>query len=194
MSAPGDPRPHPERTFDLLRQVRAGDARALDRLMERNLLALRRWATGRLPPRARDLHDTMDLVQETILAALPKLEQFDHRGEGALLAYLRQALLNRIRNEYRRVGRRPEMTEVQTALDAKLRSPLESAILSQDLERYDAAMEQLSEDERAAVMLRLELGYGYAEIAQSLEKASEDAARMAVSRAVLKLAKLMKAD
>jgi RNA polymerase sigma-70 factor (ECF subfamily) len=127
------------------------------------------------------------------MAALPKLDQFDHRGEGALLAYLRQALLNRIRNEYRRVGRRPEMTEVHTGLDAERRSPLESAILTQDLERYDAAMEQLEEEERAAVMLRLELGYAYAEIAQALQKPSEDAARMAVSRAILKLAKLMKA-
>jgi RNA polymerase sigma-70 factor (ECF subfamily) len=165
----------------------------LDVLMQRNLLALRRWATGRLPARARDLHDTMDLVQETVLAVLPRLDQFDHRGEGALLAYLRQALLNRIRNEYRRVGRRPEMTEVHTGLDAAQRSPLESAILAQDMERYDDAMERLDEEERAAVMLRLELGYAYADIATALQKPSEDAARMAVSRPVLKLARLMKA-
>jgi len=188
---PENPR---ELTISLLHRVQAGDARAMDQLMQRNLLALRRWATGRLPAGARDLHDTMDMVQETILAALPKLKDFDHRGEGALLAYLRTSLLNRIKNEYRRAGRRPAMTELATELDAAERSPLESAILQQDMERYDAAMEALGEDDRAAVMMRLELGYSYAEIAEALPRPSEDAARMTVSRAILKLAKAMKVD
>ena len=38
-----------ESTFVLLDLVRAGDARALDRLLSRDLAPLRRFAHGRLP-------------------------------------------------------------------------------------------------------------------------------------------------
>ena len=54
----------PESSVELLERARAGDSDALDRLLGRYLPRLRRWASGRLPRRARDLSDTDDLVQE----------------------------------------------------------------------------------------------------------------------------------
>jgi DNA-directed RNA polymerase specialized sigma24 family protein len=57
--------------------------------------------------------------------------------------------------------------------------------------RYEAALDQLSEPEREAVIARLELGCSYQEVAQLLGKPSEDAARMTVTRAVDKVATLM---
>ena len=67
---------------------------------------LRRWASGRLPRWARDLSDTPDLVQETLFQTFRKINGFEHRGEGALQAYLRQAVMNRIRDEIRRLVER----------------------------------------------------------------------------------------
>ena len=46
--------------------------------------------------------DAQDLVQETALQVFRRIEAFDVRRPGALQAYLRQAVLNRIRNELRR--------------------------------------------------------------------------------------------
>src|SRR5689334_16083378 len=53
-------------TQELLRLAKAGDPQALDALMSRYLPRLQRWASGRLPPWARSLLDTSDLVQETL--------------------------------------------------------------------------------------------------------------------------------
>jgi RNA polymerase sigma-70 factor (ECF subfamily) len=80
-----------ETTFRLLERVREGDRAALDVLFARYVGPLRRWASGRLPRKARDVADTQDLVQETRLQTLRKIETFEPRHEGALQAYLRQA-------------------------------------------------------------------------------------------------------
>jgi RNA polymerase sigma-70 factor (ECF subfamily) len=56
-------------------------------------------SVGEVPAAARDLTDTQDLVQETLLSTFRHLQTFEIRGEGAFLAYLRRAILNRIRNE-----------------------------------------------------------------------------------------------
>ena len=75
------------------RACRAGDQRARERLVSRFLPILRNWATGRLPGGARDLAETDDLVQITLVRALDHIDRFEHRGEGAFLAYLRRILL-----------------------------------------------------------------------------------------------------
>src|SRR5690349_14530494 len=96
-----------ESTLTLLTRARSGDAHALDDLFGRYLPPLRRWAHGRLPRWAREMTDTQDLVQDALLQTFKKIGGFDCRGEGALQAYLRQAVMNRIRDELRRVARRP---------------------------------------------------------------------------------------
>src|SRR6202035_2381849 len=94
-------------TFDLVERAKSGDGDALNRLFARYLPSLRRWASGRLPRWARDLMDTDDLVQETMIRAVKRLGAFESRHEGALQAYLRQAVVNRIRDEVRRSARLP---------------------------------------------------------------------------------------
>ena len=94
-----------ESSLELLARIRAGDGRARDELVARYLPRLRRWATGRLPAWARERNDTDDLVQDTVIRSLGKLEGFVPQHEGALQAYLRQALLNRIRDLVRRAQR-----------------------------------------------------------------------------------------
>jgi RNA polymerase sigma-70 factor, ECF subfamily len=175
-------------TLSLITRARSGDNQALEDLMARYLPVLSRWATGRLPTPARDLFDTSDLVQETLIKTFKRLEGFEHRGEGALYAYLRQAVLNRIRDELRKAHRRPERVELDEGQPDQGVSPLEAAIGREGVERYEAALERLSEDERDLIVTRLELGLTYAEMAAVLGKSSPDAARMAVGRALVRLA------
>ena len=125
--APMDkPRPPDlESTLALVRLAKTGDAGALDRLFARCLPPLRRWARGRLPRWTRDLMDTDDLVQETVLRAVKRVDAFEPRHEGALQAYLRQAVMNRIRDEVRRSARTPVATTLDEDHPEGGASPLE---------------------------------------------------------------------
>lgn len=184
----------PETTASLLERVRGGDRDALNLLMERYLPLLERWAAGRLPRWARHLADTGDLVQETLIRAFRNIEGFEPRGEGALLAYLRQSLRNRITDEVRAQMRRPAVSPMDAGHPDDAASPLELAVGSQLLERYEAALEQLRPAEREAIIARVELGYGYDELATALDKPTAGAARLAVTRALARLARLMDRD
>lgn len=182
----------PETTFVLLERVRAGDAGALETLLGRYLPRLRRWARGRLPRYARDLTDTDDLVQETLLRSFKQMERFEARNEGALQAYLRQAVVNRIRDELRRKKRGPTSTELDDQHPDEAPSPLEAAIGQEAVERYDAALAKLKDEEREAIIGRVELGLSYQELAEALGKPSAEAARKAAERALVRLAEEMK--
>jgi RNA polymerase sigma-70 factor, ECF subfamily len=176
----------------LLERIRAGDTAALNRLMDRYLPRLSRWASGRLPRWARDLSDTDDLVQDTLLRSVANLGTFEARGEGALQAYLRSAVMNRIRDEIRRKKITPPAGPYDSTLAASSQSPLEAAIGQEVLARYDRALERLDPETQEAVIARIELGCSYGEIAEAMGKPSADAARMTVSRALVRLAQEMR--
>jgi RNA polymerase sigma-70 factor (ECF subfamily) len=181
-----------ETTAELLALIRAGNPAARDRLLARIYKPLLRFAHGRTPTRARDLTDTEDLVQVAMLRALDHIEEFDSRREGAFLAYLRMILLNLVRDEARRVRRGPEREELPEEWPADGPSPLEEAVGREAMERYDAALDRLTKEQKEAVILRVELGYTYAQIAEAMELASTDSARMMVTRAIARLGKLMR--
>lgn len=183
---------NPESTFHLLDRARAGDQEALDRLFARHLKPLQRWASGRLPRWARDLADTDDLVQHTLLHTLRTIQDFQPRHVGALQAYLRQAVLNRIRDEMRRNGRQPPNTELAEVQLASRDSPLEEAIGREAVERYERALARLKPEEREAIIAKVEMGYSYVELAETLGKPTPDAARKAAQRALVRLAEEMK--
>ncbi len=178
-------------TAELLRRAKAGDAGALAALAARYLPRLRRWASGRLPAYARSLADTTDVVQDTLLRAIEGLDGIEVRGPGGFQAYVRRAVMNRIRDQIRFARRRPGPEGVPEDLVDSAPSPLERAIGADVLARYEEALERLSEDERQLLHLRIELDFDYEEIAAMTGRATRDAARMAVRRALRKLAEEM---
>ncbi len=180
-----------ESTQSLIERHRSGDREALDRLFARYLPALSRWASHRLPQWARDIADTQDLVQETLLHTFNRMDVFEPAREGAFQAYLRQALLNRIRDEIRRCGRRPGRSELDSQQEDDRPSPLEEAIGREATDRYEMARAALKPEEREAIIARVELGFSYEEMARALDKPSPDAARMAAQRALVRLAQEM---
>lgn len=185
----GDAAPH-ETTAVLIARARAGDNLAGQRLFARLLPVLRRWAHYRFPTSLRDARDTEDLVQDVLLRAFRRIDSFENRGEGAFLAYLRQILLNAVKDEQRRAGRGPgALLPLDQDLADATPSVVERAIGADQLQRFEDALATLPAEQQQAVMLRVEFGYSHAQIAEALGKPSMDAARVMVSRALAELAR-----
>jgi RNA polymerase sigma factor (sigma-70 family) len=180
--------PNPGSSVDLLIKAQAGDAEALNGLLSRYLPRLRRWASGRLPGGLRSMLDTGDLVQDAMINALRNLSALEIRTDASLLIYLRRAVQNRIIDLYRRSGRRPGREELSDDIAGHGPSPLALAISAETVEWYERALANLTDEEQDVIFMSLELGFGPKEIAEHLGKPSADAARMAVNRAVDRLA------
>src|SRR5688572_25144343 len=176
-----------ETTLELVVRAREGDRMAVEALLRRCLPSLTRWAHGRLPAAARGSLDTGDLVQEAALHALRRLDVFEPRHVGAMQAYLRQSVINRIRDEVRRVTRHPAPVELPPDHAADATSPLEAAIEAESYERYRQALSAMNPRHREIVVARVEMQWSLAEIAQRFGMRTADAARMAVSRALKRL-------
>jgi len=178
-------------TLSLLARARHGDREALDVLFGRLMPSLQRWAHGRLQGGARDLLETADLVQQAMVGALRHLDRFEPRRRDALRAYLREAIRNRVKDEVRRSGRRPPLVHVDGADVQGGESPLSQLLNAEQEERFRRALDSLRPEERELLVARLELGFTYAQITVATGRPSPDAARMAVRRALLRLAEEM---
>jgi RNA polymerase sigma factor (sigma-70 family) len=191
-SSSAEPPLDPETTIELLNQAKAGNGEALERLLERCLPPLQRWAHGRLPPSSRGMLETADIVQDAVISAMRNIGTFEPRHQGALQAYLRRAVINRIRDVIRKTKRRPSQTGLSDDLKDEGTSPLDVVLGEERTALYDAALERLSEEDQEAIIGRIELGYSYQDLAVVLGRSSADAARMAVTRALKRLAKEMR--
>lgn len=178
-------------TLALLDKASGGDEQARNVLYGRYLPRLKRWARGRLPQKARGLVETDDLVQDTLLKTLGRVERFHPDHSGAFLGYVRRAIDNRIVDEVRRASRRPAGDDTAASVADPGPSPLEQILDREKWSLYEQAFERLDADDQVAITARLEEGMPYEDIARELGKPSADAARMAVSRAVLRLARAM---
>jgi RNA polymerase sigma-70 factor (ECF subfamily) len=180
-----------ETSFQLLLRAKTGDPDALERLCARYLPRLHRWARGRLPRSARGPVDTGDVVQEVLIRVIKRIPIFEPRDEGAFQGYLRSALKNRLRDEARKVAVHPAPGPLDSAWPSPGPSPLEEAIGKEGVERYEAALAKLRVDDQRAIVARCEWGMSHDEVAQILGKSSANAARVAVHRALVRLAKEM---
>jgi RNA polymerase sigma-70 factor (ECF subfamily) len=183
----GQPLLSDEPTLELVVRARQGDRPAMEALLERCLPPLKRWAHGRLPAFARGRMDTGDLVQEAALHALNNLETFEPRHVGAMQAYLRQSVINRIRDEVRRFVRQPAAVELPEDLPSDRTTPLEFAIQRETYDRYRDALSRLPSRDRELIVGRIEVQWSLSEIAHRFGLRTVDAARMAVNRAVKRL-------
>jgi RNA polymerase sigma factor (sigma-70 family) len=183
----GDPLMSHEPTIELVARARGGDMLAMEALLQRCLPPLKRWAHGRLPAAARGRLDTGDLVQEAALHVLGNLGTFEPRHVGAMQAYLRQSVVNRICDEVRRIGRQPPPLELPDDHPCDRTSPEEDAIRAEAYEHYREAVTHLTPKDRALIVARIEMQWSLAEIAHRYGMPTVDAARMAVNRAVKRL-------
>ena len=176
-----------EPTIELVIRAKSGDRVAVEALLQRCLPPLKRWAHGRLPVAARGHLDTEDLVQASAMHLLRRLDAFEPRHVGAMQAYLRQSVINRIRDEVRRIGRQPPPIELPEEHPSDATSPLEVAIQTEAYEHYRHALTRLTPKDRELIVARIEMQWSAGEIEQRFGMPTIDAARMAVRRAVRRL-------
>jgi RNA polymerase sigma-70 factor (ECF subfamily) len=147
-----------------------------------------------LPQSARGALDTGDIVQDVLIRALKHVAAFEPQHEWSFQAYLRQSLINRIRDEARRARIRPVGDPLDSSRPSADPSPLEQAIGTEALERYDAALARLRPEEQQIIVARCEWGMSHQEVADLLGKKTPGAAQVAVHRALVRLATEMARD
>jgi RNA polymerase sigma-70 factor (ECF subfamily) len=177
-----------EKSVDLLRRAQAGDADACNDLLARYLPRLQRWASRKLPLTVRTMLDTGDIVQDAMIRALGHLNTIEIRSDKTLEVYLKRAISNRIIDMYRKPRR--DYEEVNEQVPAAGPTALDVAIGHEVRERYEDALETLSDADCQIITMHTDLGMTAAQIGEELGKSSE-AARMALSRALKRLAVAM---
>jgi RNA polymerase sigma-70 factor (ECF subfamily) len=173
-------------TVDLVERARDGDQSAWEILMRRYRGPLQRFARSRLARQRHRLADTDDVVQDVTINVFRRLHRIELRFPGALLAYLRRSVSNRVADEHRRAVRQGPLATLDENLPDGQQSPLDAKVRA-----YRTALLALGADDRLAIVMRLERGEGYDVIAARLGKPTPNAARVAVARAMFKLAKQM---
>lgn len=137
-----------------------------------------------------------DAAQDAFLSAWRNIEGF--RGD-SFKPWLMRIAANQCRDELRRRGRRPS-SSLDSALEAGVPEPPangpspESTALNSELSRsLQAALDQLPEDQRIAIVLCDVEGLDYSEIAGAM-KTSLGTVKSRISRARLKLRELMQRE
>jgi RNA polymerase sigma-70 factor (ECF subfamily) len=182
----------PSSTELLLRRYQRGESGAGDLFFQRVMPSLYRWAHGRFATHLRGANDTRDLVQDAVIKALPKLPHLQYRRRKAVRAYLRTVVQNRFLDLVRRHDvREAGVDRVTAEMTPRSPSPHETLQEREDRERYLAGLQRLSPADRDLIVARVDLGYSYEQIALMTDRTSRDAARMAIARALRKLAAVM---
>ena len=179
-------------TFDLVARVRTGDQDAWATLINRFLRPLKQLGHNRLRGQARGMTDTDDVVQDALINTVKRLDRVDCRNRGALSAYLRRAVLNRIVDAARRSSRLTSDDEAIAGAPHVGPSPLDELLDKEEAQRYRAALATLSPRDRTLIVLRLRHQLPYRDLAERLGLATPDAARMASMRALCRLAEALK--
>ena len=178
-------------TVELVERARGGDETAWEILMRRYRGPLQRFARSRLARQPHRLADTDDVVQDVTINVFRRLHRIELRFPGALLAYLRRSVSNRVADEHRRAVRQGPTATLDDNLPDGHQSPLDATIDRDKVRAYRTALLALGADDRLAIVMRLERGESYDVIAARLGKPTPNAARVAVARAMFKLAKQM---
>ena len=187
--------PQEPASSDLVDQARRGDRSAVGALFARLFPWLRRRARGRLPRWARGALDTSDIVQEVLLRSIRRISGFESSSSIAFRAYLLRAVDHRVRDEMRRVMRHDTDggLEEQGMPAADGPSPEQQLIDDEDWQRYLGALKRLTPRERRLIVGRAELGYSFKQLALIDDRASSEAARKALRRALVRLSTEMDA-
>jgi RNA polymerase sigma factor (sigma-70 family) len=169
----------------------SSDVSSLKALLVGCLPALRRLAHNRLPRWLRSIADTGDVVHDVVLRSLARLRSIDRADEGALGAYLAEAVRNRIRDEHRRVMRRGLGDALSDEIRDRGPSPFDLAAREQIEARYRAALARLEPLDQMLIVGHIELEFSHDQLGLMTGR-SRNAARMALSRAVRRLAEHMR--
>jgi RNA polymerase sigma-70 factor (ECF subfamily) len=149
--------------------------------------------------------DPSDLVQQTLLEAHQKREQFQGTNEAQLAGWLRQALAHNLADAFRALGRAkrdPDLEQsltatleesslrLQACLAAEQSTPSEQAARNERLDRLTDALAQLPAPQREAVILHHLQGLSLVELARQMARSEASVAGL-LRRGLKRLRELM---
>ena len=159
------------------------DEQAASRQIERFRDCLLQLARLQIDPQLRRQLDPSDVVQQTLLTAHEKLDQFRGTTEAELAGWLRAILANHLALAMRRIAGHPvgRARSIQDAIDpSSVRmeamltqndpSPGEAAEKAEQLLRLASALASLPDDQRTAIELRHLQGLSVAEVGKAMDR------------------------
>jgi RNA polymerase sigma factor (sigma-70 family) len=135
--------------------------------------------------------DADDLVQLAAIRTLRRLHHLSPDRAGSIQAYMRETVMNLLRDAARRAGRKPERIQVEERHAANEVSPFDVIVGRTSTRAYARAKRLLSRRDREAVTGRIEQGLPYDALMEVLEVRSANAARVVVTRAIARLVRAM---
>jgi RNA polymerase sigma-70 factor (ECF subfamily) len=196
--------PNHDETIELLGGAQQGDARAVDRLMDRHRDSLHRMVECRLNQGVARRVDASDIVQDALLTASRRLADYLKDPSIPFHAWLRQLTRDRLADVYRREladkrnvarERRAPATErssldpLAQARDPQL-TPAAMLLRKEFAERFQHAVEQLDDGAKEVILMRHAEQLTNSQAAELLGL-SEAAAGMRYLRALRKLKSLL---
>lgn len=169
-------------TNHLLNRARSGDERAVAILYRRYIRRVEQWTRGRVPWKARDLHDTQSVAHDVLVKSLLKATQEGQEIRRSFRSYVQRSVRNRLIDLG--TGRRWELRAFESELPSTSPSELEN-ILDREFEHLiRSKIDALPADSRELLHLRFELEMTYGQIRRHLDLPSEDAVRMRINRTI----------
>ena len=185
----------------LVREARAGDAAALEQLVEACLPHLRAAVRLRMGPALRARESASDVVQSICREVLSNLDRYEPRDGAGFRRWLHRLALNKIvdKQRYWRADRRDPGKEVpldgvrsRALLEAyaAAATPSRAAVELEDLRHIEEAFDRLPERQRDVILLTRVVGLSHREVADELG-VTEEASRALLRRALVRLAGLL---
>lgn len=168
-------------------EAQRGSRSAREQLLVDGLPGLGRWAHRRLSPDLRHHMDTCDLTQEAALLALRSLSRFVPEHDGSMRGYVQRIAVNRLRDEIRKVRRRPRRVSLADEVPSRTAGPLDQAVRNEEQRQCRLALTRLRTKDRLLLHARFVEEATLADIARQFGLPSTAAAGMAVSRAERRL-------
>jgi len=195
-------------TRALVTRAQDGDVVALNELFARYHSVMVEIARRRLGPRLRLKEDPDDLAQTTFREATRDFKRYEYRGDQSLLKWLIQILQNKIRDKAEYYSASKRDTSLETTLEPPVNPDRDftpqvepvsdelsvTRVVQRD-ERFELlrkGLEQLTPEYRQAIALVFFQGLTLREAGQRLGGRSEDALRMMLRRAEVKLGEILK--
>ena len=208
------PAPNSDETQQLLAEAESGDAgerdAARNALLDKHRVSLERLVRLRMDRQIRRRVDASDVVQDVLIEAHRRLDDFLADGSMPFHLWLRQLARDRIIDMHRRhrvaakrsVDREQPLAprardETDTQLAAQLRdaelTPAAASIRKELEAKFLAALDELNDDDRDILLMRHIEGLGNSEVAEALNL-SQPAAGMRHLRALRRLRKVLGED
>jgi RNA polymerase sigma-70 factor (ECF subfamily) len=155
--------PNQDETLNLLNGAQQGNADAVDRLMDRHRDSLHRMIRCRLNPGVAARVDASDIVQEALLTASRRLNEYLQNPRMPFHAWLRHLARDRLADAYRH-----ELADMRNVAREQQAPPQDESSLNPILQLRDAELTP------AAMLLRKEFARRFHEALAQLQEESRE--------------------